>query len=838
MNDVPPAWKFTARALVPAPVPGSPAAPPTASAQPLASTSNTFRALWDLGYRTLVPVIPPDALLSPLSRLSKRLETSGKDSRGKTPGIKGIDGLWRSFNWNGAVATPKLLDEWHAMGAGVGIVASPESRLIGIDVDTLDIDHSANVLETLRSRLVGPMPARFGRAPKFLIMARVSGDDLIVYRRAEFVGAGGATERVELICAARYFNVDTIHPGTGKPYTWTGPIPRFDELPVLSLGQLDALFREIADTLPGGQFVAGKKLPSAAGATVNRESLKGAQDDIRRAVAAIPNTSKHFPTYDDYVAVGYAIKGASQDWPSEGQELFEEWADRWDGGDNDRAASDWPSFRDPRIGAQWLYDKAEALGAGAFDKASLYVAPIAEEPTSLFDLAPLQAVAGMEERSRFPAIVSIGGAVDAKAIPTREWLIYPWCPANTVSAIVGAPGVSKSAFTLMVAVVVSSGVEAVLRGKDRLSAERLHKRGPVLLYNREDDLHEMQRRVRGICSHFGLGAFPNGLHIASGTDGRLVIVERKERGGQVTRAPGFEWLRGQIRRLRPVLVVIEPLIALSSNLEENSNDDMEALLAELRVLAAEEKTTIIVVHHSGKAAGKASSGDMAASRGASAIMGAVRGGLTLTLSKVAEMEQDGPLKGLTPGSYVLAEGIKANYGPKADPVVYRLQPVAVGNGTGDPLPDNAELLFDEQDAGAFLARTGDTVVVHEIVDRRGADAKAKAVAVARAEDKMSKLARIVQSVLGDQPSIKLNDAALVLAEPLKAAGLIVGTSLPPVRKAIIEALETGVRIKRADGQSVLLRAVKESRALKSAWLITQESTPDDAGDRAWKGLFA
>lgn len=61
-------------------------------------TEYSFHQLWDLGYRLLVPIVPPGAKISERSTILKRLQ-AGRDDRGKTPGVRGRDGLWRGFDW-------------------------------------------------------------------------------------------------------------------------------------------------------------------------------------------------------------------------------------------------------------------------------------------------------------------------------------------------------------------------------------------------------------------------------------------------------------------------------------------------------------------------------------------------------------------------------------------------------------------------------------------------------------------------------------------------------------------------------------------------------------------
>ena len=57
----------------------------------------TFEAMYRLGYTRLVPIIPPDSLISPKSSLALRVGTD-QDSRGKAVGIRGQDGNWFGFS--------------------------------------------------------------------------------------------------------------------------------------------------------------------------------------------------------------------------------------------------------------------------------------------------------------------------------------------------------------------------------------------------------------------------------------------------------------------------------------------------------------------------------------------------------------------------------------------------------------------------------------------------------------------------------------------------------------------------------------------------------------------
>ena len=202
----------------------------------------------------------------------------------------------------------------------------------------------------------------------------------------------------------------------------------------------------------------------------------------------------------------------------------------------------------------------------------------------------------------------------------------------------------------------------------------------------------MERRLTGVRKFHGVDRFRHDIITVSGVedgaraaeDDKLIIAERKENNGPIIRGAGSQRLEALIRDEQPVLVILDPLISLSRGLIENSNEDMDRLLAILRAIARAGNTTILVAHHTAKSADK-SGGDLNATRGASAIGAAVRGGISLTKHLVTpDTKQDGELRGLAPGWYVLAKDIKAQYGAENAPVAYRLKSTPVGNGVGDP----------------------------------------------------------------------------------------------------------------------------------------------------------
>jgi hypothetical protein len=200
------------------------------------STPNPFAALWQMGYRRLVPIIPPNAELSPNSALSKN-----PGCRGKAVGIRGDDGRWKSWNWVKHESTEDDLERWFAMGAGVGVKTGRQpdgTYLIGVDADTLDDRCAAVVSGQMRERF-GLPPTRIGKAPKALYVIRTAEE--LRYTRVEFGDLnerGTLADRVELLAEGRQFVAHGIHPVTMQPYRWVERLVPFHELPIHSAGAL------------------------------------------------------------------------------------------------------------------------------------------------------------------------------------------------------------------------------------------------------------------------------------------------------------------------------------------------------------------------------------------------------------------------------------------------------------------------------------------------------------------------------------------------------------------------------------------------------------------------
>jgi hypothetical protein len=321
-------------------------------------TTHNFRRWWDAGFHDLVPIIPPDAPLSPASKIRP-------EDCGKSPGRVNGRGLWGGFDWRRHQTTELDLTRWAKAGAGIGLRAA---RFPGVDIDVLD-EGLAAIIEDEARRVLGPAPARTGRAPKRLLAYRTATPFGKLLLR--FKAPGDEREhKVELLADGQQYVVAGTHPDTGRRYTWD----RAFKLDVMALTEIDraraeAFFAKLGATLGrlGCTRLKGHRSNGNGRAdrgAADQAALKGEVERVAAAVLLIPNDGDR----DDYVAVGHAIKAACADDPARGFEIWAEWCGRWAGGVNEpeEVETRWAGFRPPfEIGADYLYERAAQHGFNA-----------------------------------------------------------------------------------------------------------------------------------------------------------------------------------------------------------------------------------------------------------------------------------------------------------------------------------------------------------------------------------------------------------------------------------------------------------------------------------------
>ncbi len=433
------------------------------------TTDNPFMTFWRLGYRRLIPIVPPNTPLNEKSSLAIRMrKNAAHDGRGKTPGIL-RDGVWQGTDLNKIEATIEDLIIWNDMKAGVGLKTGQGFHLIDADTQVVE---SARTVEQMIVNRIGKLPVRIGLWPKAGYLVRVRGD--FAYSRVEFGERnekGGLIDRVEILGEGKQFVAHGIHPKTLKPYTWPDGVPNFADIPEVEPHVLTELLADLARALPSAK---APMVEGGSGEAPPQNALRGDPALVRRAVEALPNTTDRFPSRESWRDIGYAIKASLPDDPDLALELFQDWSSKWDdgtdidengalivGNDPDYVAAEFGRMKGPfRRGAPWLFEQAEQASNGAFVAASAWLddAPAAlplfppEEGTREARIAAGEDADALDEYR----LLTIG---DLLALPDPKFLIDRHVPERGTGILYGAPGTGKSFITLDATLSLAFGFE-------------------------------------------------------------------------------------------------------------------------------------------------------------------------------------------------------------------------------------------------------------------------------------------------------------------------------------------------------------------------------------------
>lgn len=169
-------------------------------------------------------------------------------------------------------------------------------------------------------------------------------------------------------------------------------------------------------------------------------------------------------------------------------------------------------------------------------------------------------------------------------LPSEElaerWLVEQlWC-AHAVGVIGGAPKCAKTWLGLDMALSVATGTPC-------LGEYAVPEPGPVLVYLAEDALRAVRERIEGMARHRGLDL--DGVEIYVITVPVLRLDHDRDRAR----------LWETVRRLRPRLLVLDPLVRLHG-IDENHAGDVAELLGYFRTLQRELGLSVLLVHHTRK----------------------------------------------------------------------------------------------------------------------------------------------------------------------------------------------------------------------------------------------
>lgn len=262
--------------------------------------------------------------------------------------------------------------------------------------------------------------------------------------------------------------------------------------------------------------------------------------------------------------------------------------------------------------------------------------------------------------------------IDPAALPPREWLYSPHLIRKYVSATIAPGGVGKSTLVIADALAMASGrnimgqhVQAPLR---------------VWLWNGEDPMDELQRRISAAMLHHGVRPedIAGRLLIDSGRDTPIKIGHASPTGPQIA-IPVIDALIAAILERKIDVLIADPFVSLHS-LPENDNGAMDAAVKAFAQVAHRTGCAIDLVHHSRKLNG--ADADIDAARGGSAIAGAVRAARALNVMSKEAADGFG-IEEQDRKSFVRIDDAKANLAPASEARWFRLVGQPLGNATDE-----------------------------------------------------------------------------------------------------------------------------------------------------------
>jgi hypothetical protein len=212
---------------------------------------------------------------------------------------------------------------------------------------------------------------------------------------------------------------------------------------------------------------------------------------------------------------------------------------------------------------------------------------------------------------------------DLERLPDPEWLVDGLVGENALVELFGKPGTGKSFLALDLAMSVAAG---------RPCLGQATKQGDVV-YVYAEGTTGLKNRVAAWQASRGVGDVPIRF-----------LAQPLDIGDEGKRSEFVKAIRGA--RQAPRLIVIDTLARCFGAGDENSTKDMNAFVSSLDAIReAFPGATILVVHHSGKNAGKGERGSTALPGAADTVMSLGANGqwLMLKCEKQKDAEELSPI---------------------------------------------------------------------------------------------------------------------------------------------------------------------------------------------------
>lgn len=205
--------------------------------------------------------------------------------------------------------------------------------------------------------------------------------------------------------------------------------------------------------------------------------------------------------------------------------------------------------------------------------------------------------------------------IDPNDLPKRQWIYGRSLIRKFVTVTVAPGGVGKSSLSIVEALSLATG--------RRLLGKFVEKESRVWLWNLEDPLDELQRRIQAACEHYDIAAEDLGdrFFVDSGRDHPLCTAITSKNQTIIQR-PIIDAVIAEIRARQIDVFIVDPFIS-SHQVSENDNPAMDAVAKEWGKVADATNCAIHLVHHTRKL-GSDAEVTAESSRGGKALTDAAR----------------------------------------------------------------------------------------------------------------------------------------------------------------------------------------------------------------------
>jgi hypothetical protein len=432
------------------------------------------------------------------------------------------------IGWPDAKVTTELINGWD--------IQFPKAQNHGLRLEALDLDISdQDICEDLESIVRdwfdgrGEILTRFGNPPRRLIPLHVTGD--LTKTSRLFKDPAGKQQGLELLGTRSQFLAYGTHP-KGYAYAWAhnrGPcnVPLAD-LPQVSAEEAGQLFQHLCEVLIERHGYAD--ISNANGYDSANAETKADAFDADAALAAMqPNGAsvedtqrrvilsrlQHGDHPDDILNEIVSITMQMADtaklgWSHDIEitevksriiKQFETACKNHSGG------LPWWLPAEFTERAQEILSHGHQLSLG-FNRYGAYVrrhgqanrnlkaASLSDDETAAKSSSNDSGNGNERNRKNGGFVIKPFVPFDPAKLPPRQWLYGRHYLRRTVSATTAPGGFGKSSLDMVEAIAMATCRNLL----DEQPSERLR----VWLHNGEDNLHEMMRRVAGICQHYGI----------------------------------------------------------------------------------------------------------------------------------------------------------------------------------------------------------------------------------------------------------------------------------------------------------------------------------------------